>query len=92
MHSTLKCRSTVATTRSRRSLYFCFVHTPLHYLRLLDEGRRLAVLTALGITGLMAVVGAVPKWSAFSARLLPRRLRLLAPFDEGGELVSRAYT
>ena len=65
------------------SLYFCFVHTPLHYVRLLMQHQHVAVATALAITGAMAVISAVPAWSARAARLLPKGARMLAPFSEG---------
>lgn len=71
------------------SLYFCFVHTPLHYLRVLTEGSRgvVAVATALAITGAMLVITAVPEWSLRAAQMLPPGARLLTPFgaDEGGD-------
>ena len=66
----------------RRSLYFCFVHTPLHYARLLYEGKVVAVVLALLITAAMAAISAVPAWSARAARLLPESARMLAPLGD----------
>ena len=67
------------------SVYFCFVHTPLHYLRLLMDGSRgvAAVSIALAITLSMLAISAVPAWSARAARLLPPGARLLTPFGDG---------
>lgn len=69
------------------SLYFCFIHTPLHYLRLLNEGSRgvIAVVAALAITSGMVVISAVPSWSTRVSRLLPADARLLTPFGDGNE-------
>ena len=44
-----------------------------------------AVATALTITATMAVISAVPAWSARATRLLPKGARLLAPFSEQGD-------
>ena len=38
--------------------------------------------TALTITAVMAVISAVPAWSARATQLLPKGARLLAPFSE----------
>lgn len=65
------------------SLYFCFVHTPLHYTRLLAEGQMAAVGSALGITASMGVISAIPALSARVKRLLPAGARLLAPYTDG---------
>eukprot|EP00966_Prymnesium_polylepis_P205092 4751991-Prymnesium_polylepis.1 len=68
------------------SIYFCCIHTPMHYLRLLAERRLTAMLVALAITAVMALISAVPAWAARATRLLPRGAHLLAPFaDSPGE-------
>ena len=82
---------TLAATRNRdasflaMSLYFTVVHTPLHYMRLITDGNQAAVAGALAITALMAVIAAVPDWSALATRWLPMSVRLLAPSDDGRE-------
>ena len=91
MHAVLSLAATHNRDASflAMSIYFSLVHTPLHYLRLLVEGRQLAVCSAVSITALMAVICAVPQWAAYWTRILPNSLRLLAPFDDGtakGEL------
>ena len=84
LHLALTAAATVDCEASffAMSCYFCFVHTPMHYMRLLMQQQVAAVATALTITAVMAVISAVPAWSARATQLLPKGARLLAPFSE----------
>ena len=64
------------------SIYFCCVHTPMHYLRLVSASRVTAAAIALVITAAMALISAVPAWAARATSMLPKGARLLAPFSE----------
>ena len=64
------------------SVYFCFVHTPMHYMRLLCTGQRAAVAVALVITAVMALLSCVPVLSERTIQLLPKSARLLTPYED----------
>lgn len=85
MHCALGCAALLHRDASFlvMSIYFCFVHTPLHYTRLFVSGRHAAVGAALGVTGLLGVVSAVPALSRRAQQWLPDGARLLAPYVGG---------
>lgn len=81
MHAglTLLARRNMDVSFLVMSIYFCFVHTPMHYLRLLQQGQAIAVVSALVITAIGSVISVMPGLSSTVCHLLPRGARMLAP-------------